>query len=121
MEAMKMSTINTQKPINKSEIEEPKKTESTQSEAELINDAKTVQENQQETKADTSKGESTGKVIVRYVGNGIWNDSTSKKWSNKNVNGTSIKNERIFSKEEYESRSDIKFMVEYGEMTIINV
>lgn len=59
-----------------------------------------------------------GKCIVEYVGNSIWVDSNNNKWSRNDVKGTSIKSQRTYSAQEYESRDDLKFMVKYGEMKL---
>ena len=55
------------------------------------------------------------KVVVTYVGNSVWQDSDGKYWA-RECKGATIKNERQYTQEEYDSHKDIKFMVEYGEM-----
>lgn len=59
-----------------------------------------------------------GKCVVEYVGNSIWVDSNNDKWSKNDVKGTSIKSQRTYSAQDYESRDDLKFMVKYGEMKL---
>ena len=67
----------------------------------------------EETKAEDT--ESNGTVIVRYVGGGAWIDEKGCYWANENKSNN-ILHERQYSKSEYESREDIKFMVAYGAM-----
>lgn len=59
-----------------------------------------------------------GKCVVEYVGNSVWVDSNNDKWSRNDVKGTSIKSQRTYPAQEYESRDDLKFMVQYGEMKL---
>lgn len=95
-------------------IESAELTDDTSVNHEDINEIK--QENadskNEETKAEI---ESNGTVIVRYVGGGAWIDEKGCYWANENKSDN-ILHERQYSKSEYESREDIKFMVAYGAM-----
>lgn len=95
-------------------IEPAELTDDTSVNHEDINEIK--QENadnkNEETKAEV---ESNWTVIVRYVGGGAWIDEKGCYWANEDKSGN-ILHERQYSKSEYESREDIKFMVAYGAM-----
>lgn len=75
--------------------------------------------------AELNQSESTGKdtenrneidnkpattAVVTYVGNGIWTDNKGKKWKHDDENQVSM--------QEYNTRKDLKFMVNYGEMKV---
>lgn len=104
------------------ELNETEQAETGQESAELT-------DNTSETAEDTSKTKTKGEtpheeeskagtvVVVTYVGGGIWKDEAGKLWSAKNVTDN-ILSERQYSKEEYDKRDDIKFMVGYGAMKI---
>ena len=87
-------------------------TDNTSETAEGTSKTKTKEEtpHEEESKAGTV-------VVVTYVGGGIWKDEAGKLWSAKNVTDN-ILSERQYSKEEYDKREDIKFMVGYGAMKI---
>lgn len=74
----------------------------------------------QETADEASTEEAQAKVIVRYVGSGVWKDSHGKLWANENKT-ENILAERQYSQAEYKSREDIKFMVSYGAMKMTEV
>lgn len=76
-----------------------------------------------EEKAEESHGntDNINQVVIRYVGNGIWLDGHGEYWGRNNNNNTTIRNERIYSAAEYESRDDLRFMVKYNEMIVTNV
>lgn len=92
--------------------------------AELINNAMETSEDTNETteepKAETTEkkpeAETSNKVVIRYVGGGVWKDSKGDLWASVNKSNN-ILSERQYTKDEYEKRSDIKFMVRYGAMT----
>lgn len=69
--------------------------------------------NESENTAKAVKSEEI--VIVNYIGGGAWVDEKGYYWANENKSET-ILCERQYSKEEYEKREDIKFMVAYGAM-----
>lgn len=107
---------------NSTEIEELKANEQAEVNTEPVestNNASDTTENtneiEQTTEAEETKKEASDKVIVTYVGGGIWKDSHGELWasSNKSVN---ILSERQYKASEYEKREDIKFMVAYGAM-----
>lgn len=62
-----------------------------------------------------NKEGTVNKVIVTYIGRGIWKDADKKLWASKDKSNN-ILSERQYSIDEYESREDIKFMVGYGAM-----
>lgn len=74
-----------------------------------------VNANANEAKSDAKKSESDKKVVVTYIGSGIWQDSDGKYWA-REPKGATIENERQYTEEEYNNHEDIKFMVGYGEM-----
>lgn len=101
--------------LEKSEQAEPK-AES----AELTDNAIEEAEDINEIKEEQTEEKESGKVIVRYVGSGIWKDSKGDLWA-KEDKTKNILTERQYSKSEYETREDIKFMVSYGAMQITEV
>lgn len=62
------------------------------------------------------------KIIVDYIGTGIWVDGKGNRWAKnaKDINDENIKDTRDFESESLETfkeeRSDIGFMLEYGQM-----
>lgn len=105
------------------ELKESEPAETKAKSEELIDNAsepvEDINEIKEEPEAEKEEKES-GKVIVRYAGNGTWKDSKGKLWANMNKS-KDILAERQFSKEEYETREDIKFMVSYGAMIATEV
>lgn len=102
------------------ELNETEQVETGQASAELTDNASETAEDTRETKEETPHEEEskTGTVVVvTYVGGGIWKDEAGKLWSAKNMTNN-ILSERQYSKEEYDKREDIKFMVGYGAMKI---
>lgn len=100
------------------ELKTPEQTETNTESVELTDnvseDAKTISEvNSEGTQEDKEK--TVSKVIVTYVGRGIWKDADKKLWASRNKSDN-ILSERQYSIDEYESREDIKFMVGYGSM-----
>ena len=84
-------------------------------------DVSETAETNKKTNKESKQQKNAGNVVVSYVGRGVWVDSDHKCWS-RNVNeGANILSSRTYSKEEYELRDDIKFMVNYGEMSIVEV
>ena len=75
-------------------------------------------EEKKQTKAEDK--EATGKVVVTYVGGGVWKDSKGELWASHDK-ASSIKSERQYTASEYEERNDIKFMVQYGSMKVTHV
>ena len=102
------------------ELNETEQAETGQASAELTDNASETAEDTSKTKGETPHEEESKAgtvVIVTYVGGGIWKDEAGKLWSAKNVTDN-ILSERQYSKEEYDKREDIKFMVGYGAMKI---
>lgn len=102
------------------ELNETEQAETGQTSAELTDNTSETAEDTRETKGETPHEEEskTGTVVVvTYVGGGIWKDEAGKLWSAKNMTNN-ILSERQYSKEEYDKREDIKFMVGYGAMKI---
>lgn len=54
--------------------------------------------------------------LIRYVGNSVFTDQKGDKWGREADVDNKILTERQFSDSEYASRTDIQFMVDYGEM-----
>ena len=102
------------------ELNEIEQAETGQASAELTDNASETVEDTSETKGETPHEEESKAgtvVVVTYVGGGIWKDEAGKLWSAKNMTNN-ILSERQYSKEEYDKREDIKFMVGYGAMKI---
>ena len=109
--------------VNSTEIDELKNNEQAEPNeqpAELINNASETTEDtneiNKETEAKEESNTASSKVIVRYVGSGIWKDSEGKLWASVSKS-ENILNERQYDIDEYENRDDIKFMIKYGTMT----
>ena len=75
---------------------------------------KDIKETDKQTKEPKTK-DTTTKVVVKYVGGGIWRDSKGNLWASEDKSAN-ILSERQFTMAEYEEREDIKFMVKYGSM-----
>lgn len=102
------------------ELNKTEQTEAGQASAELTDNTSETAEDTRETKGETPYEEESKAgtvVVVTYVGSGIWKDEAGKLWSAKNMTNN-ILSERQYSKEEYDKREDIKFMVGYGAMKI---
>lgn len=102
------------------ELNETEQAETGQASAELTDNTSETAEDTRETKEETpheEESKASTVVVVTYVGSGIWKDEAGKLWSTKNVTNN-ILSERQYSKEEYDKREDIKFMVGYGAMKI---
>ena len=102
------------------ELNETEQAETGQASAELTDNTSETAEDTNETKKETPHKEESKAgtvVVVTYVGGGIWKDEAGKLWSAKNMTNN-ILSERQYSKEEYDKRDDIKFMVGYGAMKI---
>lgn len=109
--------------IESDELKDVKGAETPNESSELIDNISEKSENASETAEEQKQEEpadNQGKVVVLYVGGGVWKDSCGKLWANTNRTDN-ILCERHYSREEYETRDDIKFMVEYGEMRAIHV
>lgn len=108
-------TTNNSAEVDELKVDEPVEA-GTQSE-ELIDNALETSEDTNEIKEeDGAEADKTGSgVIVRYVGGGIWKDSKGALWASEKKS-ENILNERQYTVVEYEERSDIKFMVQYGAM-----
>ena len=61
------------------------------------------------------------KYVVEYIAGGIWKDAKGEYWANKNIVGTNIANTRAYIEAEYDSRDDLRFMVQYGSMKATKV
>lgn len=109
--------------IKSDELKETNDVKAPSESSELIDNASEKSENASETAEEQKQEEpadNQNKVVVLYVGGGVWKDSCGKLWANTNRTDN-ILCERHYSREEYETRDDIKFMVEYGEMRAIHV
>ena len=112
--------------VNSAETKELKKSEQTEAPAESVESTDNASEKtedtnktEKQTKASEKAG-NTGKVVVSYIGGGIWRDSEGKLWASTNKT-ENILCERQYTAEEYEGREDIKFMVQYGSMKATHV
>ena len=102
------------------ELNGTEQAETGQASVELTDNTSETAEDTSKTKEETSHEEESKAgtvVVVTYVGGGIWKDEAGKLWSAKNMTNN-ILSERQYSKEEYDKREDIKFMVGYGAMKI---
>lgn len=73
---------------------------------------------QQKVKTEPQKA---GNVLVTYIGHGSWIDAEREYWSATENKKANVLSNRTYTKDEYESREDLKFMVGYGEMNAIEV
>lgn len=101
------------------ELKTSEQTETKVEPAELINNTTEAKEDINEISKDT-ENKAENKVIVRYIGGGVWKDSRGKLWSNTDKT-QNILSERPYSESEYEEREDLKFMVSYGAMKVTHV
>lgn len=93
-------------------------TESIDDVSEATKDTNEIKKDKAEEAKEETKAE--GKVIVTYVGSGVWKDSKGKLWASEKKS-ENILSERQYNADEYNNREDIKFMVNYGAMKAINV
>ena len=122
MDEIKKTTVNSAE-VKESEMSQP--AEPNNEPAESTDNTSETAENTNEIKEDkaeeTDKGnKAEGKVVVTYVGSGIWKDSEGKLWASEK-RSDNILSERQYDAIVYNSREDIKFMVNYGAMKAINV
>lgn len=105
-------------------LKQDKPTEAPTNNEELTNNTKEkAEDNKQINSKATEKEEpkKAGNVLVSYVGNGTWVDADRERWSKNAKPDVGILTNRTYTKEEYEIRGDLKFMVNYGEMTAVEV
>lgn len=101
--------------VNPSEIKESTDIENTEAPAdapELIDNASDNAENA--SKID--KAPNGEKVVLTYLGGGVYRDSKGECWSRTDNEHANILSTRAYAVDEYEAREDLKFMVQYGEM-----
>lgn len=95
-----------------------------EAEQEQTEETKTEEEQTEETKTGEEVIPEVNRVIhvLEYTGHGAWVDQEGNTWSRKSTNKNIISTEQM-TDEEYATRSDIHFMVKYGEMshTVVNV
>jgi hypothetical protein len=117
-EEVKKDTVNSAE-IKKSEA--VAQAEPNNKSAKLIDNAPEKAEdiNKTDKQATKEKG-NKGKVVVIYIGNGIWKDSEGELWA-PDKKTANIINERQYTADEYEVREDLKFMVKYGSMKATHV
>lgn len=106
---------------NSAKIDELKTSEQAETNTESVGlidntseDAEAISKADSEGTQENKEG-TVNKVIVTYIGRGIWKDADKKLWASKDKSNN-ILSERQYSIDEYESREDIKFMVGYGAM-----
>lgn len=87
---------------------------------ELIDNTPDESENHSEATEENKETTGSDKVVVQYVGNSVWKDTEGKLWSRENKT-KNILSTRQYKASEYEERSDLKFMVGYGEMKVTYV
>lgn len=80
---------------------------------ELTGNVSDKAENKAETEAKAPNGE---KVVLMYLGGGVYRDKEGKCWSRDEKPNANILSTRAYAVDEYEAREDLKFMVQYGEM-----
>ena len=89
--------------------------------AELINEstdkAEGIDETAPKQKQKKKKTIEEGVVVVKYIGGGVWKDSEGEYWAKSDMT-QDILCERQYAKSEYDTRDDLKFMVNYGSMQI---
>lgn len=126
MAQIDMNKINTNTD-NSTEIKESEalkqvdtNTETTESTDNALETTEDNSETAKDEAKEENKAESNGKVVVRYVGSGIWKDAKGELWASTNKSNN-IVSERQYTYEEYENREDIKFMVGYGAMNSTHV
>ena len=126
MAQIDMTKLN-EKVNNSAEIEksdDAKQAETNKETEELIDDTSKNAEDNSETDAEAedkaNETELEGKVVVTYISGGIWKDVEGKYWAS-SKKSDNILSERQYTAEEYDSREDIKFMVNYGAMKAIHV
>lgn len=79
-------------------------------------------ENQEKPNESITKPQDTmGRAVVKkhlvtFVGNGIWIDAHGVAWSRTHKDNSDMVEQHEFGDDEYNERSDIHFMVEYGAM-----
>lgn len=113
----------TDKSAKTEELKTSKQAETKKQSAELTDNASEKAEDTKETDTEqtTETEDKAGdKVVVTYVGSGIWRDSKGKLWASENKSD-GILSERQFTAGEYDGREDIKFMVGYGAMKVTYV
>lgn len=119
MDKIKKNTGNSAKSKELETIEQAEvKTESTELTDDTSEKAGAISET--EPNAHAEKSEAEGKVIVTYIGKGIWRDANKELWASNDKSDT-IVSERQYTIDEYERREDIKFMVGYGAMKVTYV
>lgn len=97
-------------------------TDNTQEKTEDTNEIKQEEKakEQEQGEEDKNNNKNSSKVVVTYVGSGVWKDSDGKLWASSDKSDN-ILSERQFTSDEYEKREDIKFMVGYGAMKAVHV
>lgn len=68
----------------------------------------TSEDTQKPTAEQTQEQKQQAKHVVTYIGSSEFKDSTGRKWRRND--------EHTYDESEYEKRSDLHFMVNYGEM-----
>lgn len=114
--SMDKITVNTANSAKVDKSADIKPAETPAQSAELIDNTSKKAEEPQKTEEEHKQEERReDKVVVRYVGSSIWKDSKGDLWAH--IDKTkNILHERQYSKEEFDKREDIAFMVKYGEM-----
>lgn len=97
-----------------SELSNVEPVETPETPVELIDN---VSKESEDTQEATEEAEEK-KAVVTYVGNGTWRDGNGKIWSRTEKPNIDIVATRSYSKDEYDEREDIKFMVKYGAMKV---
>lgn len=107
MNKLKAGTVNSNKAEELKASEQPK---TGKQPVELTDNALEGQNDTDEIKAKTEAEDRETMAVVRYVGSGVWKDSTGVVWKNNDNHKYLIP--------EYNKREDLKFMVGYGAMEV---
>lgn len=100
-------------------VSEPKATENEVVNG--LNESENTQETETQAEERATESESVAKSasnihhLVEYIGNGVWIDSKGVHWA-RNIENTDMTSNKDFSDEDFASREDIQFMIQYGAM-----
>lgn len=108
------------------ESTELKVTEQTSTPTDAVNVSADASEKTEDNKKTDKKKKreepkKAGNVLVSYLGQGVWIDAEHEHWSKNAKPDVDILANRTYTNEEYEARGDLKFMVNYGEMSAVEV
>ena len=122
-EATKFNFVDTKESAESKELKASEQASTPIDSVESIdNTTEKTEDNKKTTKkAKREEPKKAGNVLVSYLGYGVWIDAEHEHWSKNEKKNVDILATRTYSKEEYELRRDLQFMVNYGEMSAIEV